>query len=636
MKIIKMMIETDEWVTANNLSYRLNVSKRSIKNYISEINDNIKDLIISSRKGYYIDSLKAKEFLDNMNIKIPQTPKDRINYIITRIIINDANKDKKTDLYEIADEIFVSYETIKKDMSKVRKKFKEFDLFILSANSFISIEGDELDKRKLLSSILYEEFSDNVNSLDIINRKFPNYDLNLLQNIIKNECKKFDYFINEYALLKLVLDIIISMDRIKKDKAFKGFREEKRRFGIREQKLAQSIADKIEKNFDIHYNSIEVEELTIILLSHLLKVDFKTLNRDNISDIVGEDCTKLVESIIDLLQKTYFIDIDDDDFFIKFTLHIKNLLLRLENGYKTKNPLLNHIKTTCPLIFEFAVQVADKLREITKYDIGEDEIAYIAFHIGGNLESKKANKKRVSCTVLFPQYYDFSNIMIEKLKKIFEDELEIKKVITSIDEVDKIEKSDLLISTVPIFENIPKNTVIITPFINYKDIDMIKEKIEKIKINKKKIRLKRHLVKISNPKFFYRNLEFKNDKEALRFMTKIMEEEGYIEKSYYNEILERENRASTAFGHIAVPHSMKMNAKKTGIFILLNEKYPINWNGQLVKIVLLFAINEYEREIFYDVYDNLIVLLLEEENAYKLTECVTYKQFIKEIIRLIK
>ncbi|MDO7977243.1 hypothetical protein M5Z94_10020 [Oceanotoga teriensis] len=116
---------------------------------------------------------------------------------------------------------------------------------------------------------------------------------------------------------------------------------------------------------------------------------------------------------------------------------------------------------------------------------------------------------------------------------------QIKKVITSIDEVDKIEKSDLLISTVPIFENIPKNTVIITPFINYKDIDMIKEKIEKIKINKKKIRLKRHLVKISNPKFFYRNLEFKNDKEALRFMTKIMEEEGYIEKSDYNEILER-------------------------------------------------------------------------------------------------
>lgn len=55
-----------------------------------------------------------------------------------------------------------------------------------------------------------------------------------------------------------------------------------------------------------------------------------------------------------------------------------------------------------------------------------------------------------------------------------------------------------------------------------------------------------------------------------------------------------------------------MNAKKSGMFVLLNEKKPLEWDKHQVSIVLLFAINEDERGIFHDVYDNLIVLLLKK------------------------
>ena len=115
-------------------------------------------------------------------------------------------------------------------------------------------------------------------------------------------------------------------------------------------------------------------------------------------------------------------------------------------------------------------------------------------------------------------------------------------------------------------------------------------------------------------------------------MTDIMLKEGYIDKSYYDDVLDREMRASTAFGHIAVPHSMKTNANKTGMFVLINEKKPLKWDNNYINIVLLFAINEDEREIFHDVYDNLIVLLLEKQNAAKITGCNTYIEFIEAVI----
>lgn len=635
-KLIKIMLEYGDWMTANHLASELNVSERSIKSYISEINHHEMGLIVSSRKGYLLDSSKAKKVLEHTSIKLPQTSNERVNYIITRIITNDAGSSKKTDLYELADEIFVSYETILKDMSKVRSKMMEFDLILSSTNSYISLEGEELDKRKLLSLILYEEFNNNVMSLEIIEREFPGYNLELLQNIIREECKKSHYFINEYALLNLVLDIIIGMDRIKKERTFGSSRNEGKRFGIREQELAQNIANEIEHNFHICYSSIELEELTIILLSHLMKVDFATLNIDNIVSVVGKECVDIVEGLRDLLKKTYYIDTNNKDFIVKFTLHIKNLLVRLENGYAIKNPLLEHIKNTCPLIFECAVSVVDKLSQVTGYDIKEDEIAYIALHIGGNLENQKSKRKIVSCIILFPQYYDFSNKMMEKLKDHYGDRLEIKSVITSIDEIKELKKEDLMISTIPVYESIRMEWVMITPFLNDRDLENIEDKIQKINLRKKKARLKKHLMQISNPKFFYKNVDLKNKQEAIRFMTDIMQKENYVSNSYYDEVFDRENQASTAFGHIAVPHSMKMNANKTGMFILLNDKKPIKWDNHSINIALLFAINEDEREIFHDVYDNLIVLLLEKPNAAKVTRCNTYIEFIEAVVECFR
>jgi len=139
-------------------------------------------------------------------------------------------------------------------------------------------------------------------------------------------------------------------------------------------------------------------------------------------------------------------------------------------------------------------------------------------------------------------------------------------------------------------------------------------------------------MQISDPKLFYKNMEFSGKSDAISFMVEMMQKENYVNENFINEILEREGQASTAFEHIAVPHSLHANANKTGMFVLLNEKRPIIWNDNSVSIVLMFVISKDERAVFHDVYDNLIVLLLDKIKAGIVLESATYMDFIEAII----
>ena len=74
-----------------------------------------------------------------------------------------------------------------------------------------------------------------------------------------------------------------------------------------------------------------------------------------------------------------------------------------------------------------------------------------------------------------------------------------------------------------------------------------------------------------------------------------------------------------------------MLKKQECLFCSMRRK-PIEWDNHSVSIVLMFAINKDERAIFHDVYDNLIVLLLEKTNAVQVIRCNTYIDFIEAVV----
>ena len=632
-KLILLMLRSDKWVTAKILASKLGVSERSVKKYIAEINTYMEGGITSSRQGYKANKEIAKKILMKFDTpELPQTPLERQNYITFKMIENDKHYKGKINLYQISEELFVSYETVRNDVKKIKDTMGLYNIEIIGNGEYIAIEGKEVDKRKLLSKVLYDEFNYNVMSISVMTKKFPEYDFELLISIIKKGCAKFNYFINDYALLNLIVDIVIGVDRIKNMKTARNPRLLINEYRPIERELILTIAKEIERNFEIQYSDIELEELSLMLLSHVMIKEFMQFDKQNIETIVGSECIIIVKDIMCYLNSAYFIDTRNEEFFVKFALHLKNLIRRLENNYESKNPLTNHIKRTCPLIYDAAVGVADKLNEFISHEITEDEIAYIALHIGGNLETQQKKMKRVKCVIVFPQYYNFTFKFVENIKNIFDQKIEIIEVITSTVELVMSHPIDLVITTVSIPEFLEIETVEVTPFLREKDCEKIENKIKNIVLKKEKKKFFDDIMQMYNPRFFCKNDVPNNKSEVIKFMTNIMEEEGVVTQEYYKEVIRRENQASTAFGNIAVPHSMKMNALKTRMFVMLNSENPIDWDGCSVNVVLLFAICEDEKQVFHDVFDKIVVLLLEQENIMKVKNTDSYLEFANTLV----
>jgi lichenan operon transcriptional antiterminator len=630
--LLTLLQSEKDWVTAKDLSVYMNVSVRSVKSYIDEINSIHRDLVQSSKNGYHIDRIRTKQLLSAVETQPPSTPKQRLRFIVKKLLINPRKDLNLRRLCE--DEMFIGLETVKKDLSAVRKRFKEFDLHVTASGFTVTVEGNEIDKRKMLSNILYEEFSENVFSLTAVEKVFPQHDVKYVYHTILNTCREYHFFVNEYSLLTLLLDIVIGIDRIKKDFVMPD-KPAAQDTDTPEYLLAGDIIRRLEEHFYITYNDFERNEITVIIASSLIKSGLDDITMEDVEQFVDADCAALIQPLKTRLASYDFIDIENSKFMSRLVLHVNNLLLRLKKGYTRKNPLTEHIKTSCPMVFECAVALSDVITEQTGFRLSEHETAYIALHTGSLLSTHLSVRSKVLCVLLFPGYYDYGEKLTARLAEAFGESLVIQNVITHAEELQKISATvDLIISVIkiPVFYKTP--FVCINPFMAERDFDAVREQINDILHKKKKAKLLDQLKQISGPEIFCKNKTFKNEDEAIRYISDIMIKQGYAEDSFGDEVLSREHSYSTAYGNIAVPHSMQMNAKKTGMFVLLTDK-PIPWGKNSVNIVLLFSVNKESRSLFYDIFDNLIVLLLETPNKAKIMDCGACEAFVKAVIECL-
>ena len=84
-------------------------------------------------------------------------------------------------------------------------------------------------------------------------------------------------------------------------------------------------------------------------------------------------------------------------------------MVRAQNRSFCKNPLVSEIRQSCPLIYDVSVQLSGIIREKTGITLDEDEIAYIALHLGGALETQKELANRVPAVLYCPGYYNMDS-----------------------------------------------------------------------------------------------------------------------------------------------------------------------------------------------------------------------------------
>ncbi|HAT4372176.1 TPA: PTS transporter subunit EIIA [Clostridioides difficile] len=618
-----------DWIDSSTLANYLNVSTRSIRKYVNEINSN-GEFILSSKKGYKVN------LNNNCQTKIDSSenisPDNRLNLILKELIVNSNG----INIFDLSEELFVSLATIEGDIVKANKFIGSYNLKIKQSKFLLKLVGNESAKRKLMSSIIFKETGSDFLSLFDVQKIYREYNLTKLKENIIYILKKYNLFINEYAINNILLHLMITIDRIKKNNYIESVEVVNYIDNNIDINIAKDISNFLESEYNITLTSAELYYLVFQLTNKTTVLNYNQMDTKSLSNYIDEHFVKLTKKIIKNVYDLYLIDLSDEEFVVKFTLHVKNLISRAKNNQVLRNQIPQKLKDSYPLIYDISVYICNQIQTLENVDIDEDEISYISLHVGSFFDRQKLLEYKVLCALITPNYYDLQFKIVRDLEKRFNESIEIIQIFSDTHNLDFDNKVDMVITTLPISDRCPIPFVYVNPYLNRKDYDNIQGKFIQIKDRKNILTVQNHLEMYFSESLFMKNIYLDSAKDYIKFMGNILCKNKYVKPNYIDDVLIREKMSSTAFNNnVAIPHSMKMDALKTGVCLIVNDK-PVKWGEEKVQIIAMIPINEKEKEKFNYIFESFIEILSEWNNIKELTKADNYSSFMNRIAYLIQ
>lgn len=505
--------------------------------------------------------------------------------------------------------------------------FANFKITFSSENNKLHVGGSEQNKRKLISHVMSEEVSGNFLNLTLLQESFPDYDLDDACTLIKDICKQHHYYLNDFSCVNFILHVTIMVSRINHGNHIINNNELIQVTNKNDEKIAKELCLALEQVFNVSFNSSEILEIYILFKNN---ANYINNENENVSLLVSDEIIQITKNIIKNVDEHFFINLDSDNFITPFMLHLKNLKNRLIKNNLLKNPMLDSIKISCPTIYDISTFIAYQLTLSFHENVNEDEIAFIALHVGTEIERQKKEETKVSCLLLCPEYLNITSTLHKKIMMDFGDQLTIQKSISFENEI-LGNNFDLLITTVPVLESTNYFTVLLPPFPMSYEKNKILDAIIRIENTKKSQILTNNLNFYFNEKLFYSMNEDISKSAVINELAERMINLGYVEENFKEEIWKRETASSTAFMNIAIPHPMKMSAYKTSIGVVISHK-GIDWGNQhFVNVVFMIAFNKIDNKHFHALYESLVLLFNEPIVISEIKKCKNFNDF-KDIV----
>lgn len=627
-KIIAFLEQHNNWTTSKELSTEFQLSTRTIKKYISDINISSPNLIESSRQGYRINSQILNNLRTelNQNNIIPQTPEERLNYILKTLLIKKHSQNQ-ANIYDFMNELYVSESTFRADCQKINNICEKYNCSLQISKDIVRINGSEKNKRKILNSYIVNESQNHFGDEQFLKGLFPNLDFTFIKQTIQSTFEEHHYFMNDFSLSNFVRHVAITINRIQNG-CKQNHTDQQIDTTSNEYKIAKDLSSKFESFFDIFFTYTEIYELALLIICRGNSINTTKSTKSEVASFVGDE---LIDFVTQLCQKTktlFAIYLDTPEFIDRFSIHLHNLLIRNDNDLLNNNPLKNKIKIQCPFIYEVAVYIANQIKEQYNISLNDDEITYISFHIGGILELQKSLQSKLPTILLIPEYYNLKKSLSSKIQNLFQNDLIILDIYTSIDNyLSYAPEHDLLLSSYSINHFIDKPNLYITPFLTQRDINEIRNIINVVRQRKKKENRSSYIKKIFKKEFFSIDKTYFSQIEAIDDICNILYKNKYVTSSYVDEVKEREALSSTAFGNFAIPHSLHINCLNTAIYVHIQEK-PIKWGNQYINIIFLLSISDNDRAKFREIFEHITDTINSDDNLPKIRKVKTYEDLI--------
>ncbi|EAD3872362.1 PRD domain-containing protein, partial [Listeria monocytogenes] len=592
---------------------------RTIRNNIYKINEVTPNLINSTKQGYQINLNIPFEFQSESDVT------ERKSKLLLELIKNST---KGVDLFELADILYISEVTLKKDIQQLKNELKEADVKIVISKDRIKLIGKERAKRKYMISLLYEEGGYRESIKSRIQEMIEFVSIDKLQNIVKEVLAQESITTNQYSMMNIVLHYAISIVRIQQGNTLIETQKTLIRKHSKEYEISKKIAKILSEEYQIHFSEAETKQLGLLYVG-LQNEQSANANHGELDQFVDKKIIDALKIVLANVEETYLIDLQNEQLFIKLAIHVQSLYYRSRYKAYTRNLSLLDIKTSYPVTFDIAVYISSLLQEKLAIDFNEDEISFIALHIGSFLESENRDYIRLEIGLLVDDYHDLRTNMLKKLRARFENEATIELI----ENEDYEENFDIILTTNRDVALEKAGSIFIHPLLTTKDIKKITSRIQtKKKILENNIRgqqIDRYIVRS-----LYSNQIDPSELTPAKIreqMISKMEKQNFVTPEFKEKVEKREQMAPTSFpSGIAIPHSIKNDALQSGVSIMTLQE-PIYWNDVKVKIIALVAISKKDATEFNDFFEKFVEIVSEPINTKRLSMVESFEEFIRKL-----
>ena len=625
-RMLDLLARADRPLTAAELAERLGVTPRSVRNYVAALKAAGRDAVVSGADGYRIDRETYVPLRSADVERADGAPNGRVARLLRKL--TDARDG--IDVFEVADSFHISESTLEGDLTKARARLDGTGLALRRSGPLVRLDGTETAKRRLIGTLFREESLRDILALEAIQLAFPTARLAEFKTELIARLEQAGSSVNEYGLTNVLLHISIAVDRVRRHHELESA-------GTPAAVDAKTgmLAELVTTHFDVRLGAEDLAYLSYLIDS---RVATESLSSDaSANGLLRPDDVAAIRAIVVRAGGEFLVDLDDEEFLVRLALHVRNLLARAATSSFSRNPLTGSIKSSYPMTYELAVYIARELQESRGIRINDDEIAYIAMHVGALVEQRrKRDDDAVGATIVSPAYYDLHLAVLQRISAMFPTDLVVESLVTRTDVDWSRLDGDIVISTVepPVASD---RVVVVAPFVSDADAERIRSAIARTRRVRRRARLTQELTQYFDERLFFRNLGVRDPETMIRLLGERMAATGVIDQAYIDGAIDRERLSSTAFTEgLAVPHALAMTAARTTIAIVLDEQ-PMDWAGTGVNVVAFIAFSESDRARFQSVFDQFVEVFSERSAVQSLLrDAVDFPSFITALVHVME
>jgi mannitol/fructose-specific phosphotransferase system IIA component (Ntr-type) len=518
-----------------------------------------------------------------------QDSEKRVNEVIRTIFLMKPNS--PMTIINMASAMYLSVPTMIGIFKQAVEWFEEKGIKVYGVrNKGICVEATEVVYRRALKQFILKG-NDNKLLQEQLERFTPGLDVIKVRKLLLKTEEQWRLSFSDYSFKEIWVCLSIAIYRMNRTKAKIEISkvEEEKIFLLNEYAFAQTLFERVEKEFAIDIEQNEV----LFLAKEILSANFMGGNLSDSSEtgVLGYDLKlrEFVGKLIGIISA--IIDeelLEDQILYCSLLQHIGPAIFRLRYRNDKSETILGYVKNDYKKVYRAAWATSLLFEEFFDVQVTEDELIYITLYVQVALE----RKSRPLHAVLVTQTgLGHSQLLCEKIKKWVPQIKEIDIARVEGFEYEKCAQGDIVLSTASLPYKVPNMIQI--------DLAMSDDSVMKLRkqvnimvedIARREERLDCVCYALLQPKLMFTAVEANSKEEVIRFLADKLEENGYVSRDYYESVMKREQATTTAIGNgVAIPHGFASGINESKVCIC-TLKEPIPWNNEMVDVIFFLAV----------------------------------------------